>query len=79
MRQVVGPQFSGEVRPMTRLVKWVGDIAYWLGLIGLVVSVLLRIVPALGERLAVAPRGGMILAACLFLCALASREMAKAG
>lgn len=77
MRQVAGHQFSSEVKPMTRLAKLVGDIAYWLGLIGVVVSVVLKLVPHLAERLTFSARGGLILAACLFLCTLASREMAK--
>lgn len=62
---------------MARAIRLLGDTAYWLGLIGLVVSVVLRFVPSLSERLTLSSRGGLILASCLFLCVLASREMAK--
>lgn len=62
---------------MTRAMRLIGDTAYWLGLIALVVSVVIRLVPSLAAQSPLAPRGGLILAGCLFLCTLASREMEK--
>lgn len=62
---------------MTRAMRLIGDTAYWLGLVGLLVSILLRFMPGLAERATLSPRGGLILASCLFLCTLASREMGK--
>ena len=62
---------------MTRAMRLIGDITYWLGLIGMVVSVVVRLVPSLAARSPLPPRGGLIMAGCLFLCTLASREMEK--
>ena len=52
--------------------------ACWgLGLICVVGSVVLRLLPTLQEKLPVSPRGGLILAAVLFLFALATGEMRR--
>ena len=50
------------------------EVCWGLGLICLVGSLLLRVLPVLVLKLGVSPRGGLILAGVLFLCALASGE-----
>lgn len=62
---------------MTGAMRTIGNVTYWLGLIGMVVSVVIRILPHWAERVNVSARGGLVVAATLFLCSLASREMAK--
>lgn len=64
---------------MVRLIRLIGDAAYWLGVVSLVAGLLLRVLAATPFNLVLSARGGLILASCLFLCSLASREMAKAG
>ena len=53
------------------------EICWGLGLISLVGSLILRIAPGLVSKLGVSPRGGLILAGVLFLCAMATGEVKK--
>jgi hypothetical protein len=53
------------------------EVCWGLGLISLVASIALKAVPALVMKLGVSPRGGLLLAGVLFLCALASGEAKK--
>ena len=50
--------------------------ACWaLGLICLVASIVLRLLPTLQDKLGVVPRSGLMLAGVLFLCALATADV----
>ena len=53
------------------------ELCWGLGLICTVISVVLRLLPALQVKLRVSPRGGLILASALLLCALATAEVRK--
>jgi hypothetical protein len=62
---------------MSKVYGSVVEVCWALGLISLVVSVVLRLLPILQYKLGVSPHSGMMLAAVLFLCALASGEARK--
>jgi hypothetical protein len=62
---------------MSKVYRTVAEVCWALGLISVVFSVLLRLVPALQAKVGAGPRGGLILAAVLFLCVLASGEAGK--
>jgi len=50
--------------------------ACWgLGVLSLVIGVAIRLFPSCTAQLDVSPRGGLVAAATLFLCALATRAM----
>lgn len=53
------------------------ELCWGLGLISLVAVVVLKLLPILQDKLGVTPRGGMLLAAVLFLCVLATGEARK--
>ncbi len=62
---------------MARVCRLVFAVTWGLGLISLVVGVGLALLPSLAPLVRGTPRGGVILAGALFLCALATREMEK--
>jgi hypothetical protein len=62
---------------MSKVSSSVLKACWGLGLISLVVSVVLRALPTLQKPLGVSPRGGLMLAAVLFLCVLATGEARK--
>jgi uncharacterized membrane protein YkvI len=62
---------------MSKVYRSVLEVCWALGLISLVLSVVLKPLPILQVRLGVSPRGGIILAAVLFLCVLATGEARK--
>ena len=62
---------------MSRVYASVSEVCRGLGLICLVGSLVLRVVPGLTLKLGVSTRGGLILAGVLFLCALATGEARK--
>ena len=52
--------------------------ACWgLGFLSLIAAVALKLMPRLTEMVNTTPRGGLIFASALFLCALATREMER--
>jgi hypothetical protein len=53
------------------------ELCWGLGLISLVAVIVLKVLPILQDKLGVTPRGGMLLAAVLFLCVLATGEARK--
>jgi hypothetical protein len=53
------------------------EVCWGLGVISVVASIGLRILPTLQMKLGVSPRGGLLLAAVLFLSALATGEARK--
>jgi hypothetical protein len=53
------------------------EVCWALGLISVVVCIVLKLLPNLQDKLGVSPRGGMMLAVVLFLCALATGEARK--
>ena len=55
---------------MQKLYRIVMQVTYFLGLLSLIIGVLIRILPRLQQ--VAAPRGVLILAGVLFLCALAT-------
>jgi hypothetical protein len=61
---------------MASLCRRLVQVCWGLGLICMLASVVLRVVPVLRET-SFTTRGGLILAGVLFLCALATREMER--
>ena len=64
---------------MASVYRIVLGVCWGLGLLSLVAAVVVKLVPAWGEMASTTPRGGLIFASTLFLCALATREMQKAA
>ena len=62
---------------MSKFYRSVAEVCWALGLISLVASIALRLLANVLPKVAVSPRGGMVLAMALFLCALASGEARK--
>jgi hypothetical protein len=62
---------------MARVSRILFALCWGLGFLSLVLAVVLRLVPHWVARLSTTPRGGLIFAATLFLCALATREMGQ--
>lgn len=59
---------------MSKVHSIVHEVSWQLGVICVVASIVLRMLPTVQMKLAVTPRGGLVLAAVLFLCALATGE-----
>ena len=62
---------------MSKVYRSVLEVCWALGVISLVVSVVLRLVPILQDKLGFSPRGGLVLALILFVCVLATGEARK--
>jgi hypothetical protein len=62
---------------MSKIYRNVLEVCWGLGLISVVVCVVLKVFSNLQGKLGVSPRGGLILAAVLFLCVLATGEASK--
>ena len=62
---------------MVRVYRILVGTCWGLGLISLVAAVALKLQPAWAEMLNVAPRGALIFASALFLCALSTQEMQR--
>jgi len=62
---------------MTRIYRILFQACWGLGILSLLAGMVLKLLPAWADRLATSPRGGLALAAVLFLCALATAEMGK--
>ena len=59
---------------MSKIYSIVREISWQLGVICVLASIVLKILPT---KLPVTPRGALVLAAVLFLCALATPEARK--
>lgn len=62
---------------MARLCRSLVQLCWGLGLLCMLTAVVFRLVPTLAKQTTLDPRGGLILAGVLFLCALATREMER--
>jgi len=62
---------------MSKVRSIVHELSWPLGVICIALSIVLRLLPTLQMKLAVSPRGGLLMAAVLFLCALATGEAEK--
>jgi len=62
---------------MARICRILFQACWGLGILSLLAGIVLKALPTLADRLGTSPRGGLALAAVLFLCALATREMGK--
>jgi hypothetical protein len=62
---------------MSKVYRRVLEVCWALGVVSLVVSVVLRVLPISRIPLGVTPRGGLILAAVSFLGVLATGEAQK--
>jgi hypothetical protein len=60
---------------MARVYRIIVKACWGLGVLSLVIGVAIKLFPDWGVRLDTSPRGGLILAVTLFLCALATRAM----
>jgi len=64
---------------MSRVSQLVMQLSYVAGLISLALAVLLVFAPGVTGRIHLTPRGGLVFAGTLFLCAIASYVFTKAG
>ncbi len=64
---------------MSRFYRFLVSVSWALGVLSLIVGVVFRLVPALSVKTTFTPRGGIILAGALFLCALATRAIERSG
>jgi hypothetical protein len=62
---------------MSKVYCSVLEVCWAVGLISLVAVLVLKMLPFLQDKLGVSPRGGLVLAAVLFLCVLATSEARK--
>jgi hypothetical protein len=62
---------------MSKVYGKVVEVCWGLGLISLVAVIVLHLIPILQQKLLVSARGGIMLAAVLFLCVLATGEARK--
>ena len=62
---------------MSRVYRTVLEVCWGLGVICTVAVIVLKLLPILQNKLNVSPRSGLILAAVLFLCVLATGEARK--
>ena len=62
---------------MGKVYRTVLGVSWGLGVICMVASLVLKLLPSLEIKLDVTPRGGIVMAAVLFLCALASGEAGR--
>jgi hypothetical protein len=60
---------------MTRVYRIIVKACWGLGVLSLVIGVAIKLFPSWALRLDTSPRGGLVLAAALFLCALATRAI----
>jgi hypothetical protein len=63
---------------MSKVYRTVLDVCWALGLISMVGSFVVKLLPISEGRLGVTVRGGLMLAGVLFLCVLATGEVRKA-
>jgi hypothetical protein len=62
---------------MAKLYHPVGILCWFAAMLCVIGSLVFKIVPSLNNRMAVTPRGILMLAAVLFLGAIASRNIAE--
>ena len=62
---------------MSKVYRTVLGVSWGLGVICLVATLVLKLLPSVEKTLGVTTRGGIILAAVLFLCTLASGEAGR--
>jgi hypothetical protein len=62
---------------MGKVYRTVLGVSWGLGVICLVGSIVLKLLPIPGAKVGFSPRDGVVLAAVLFLCALASGEAGR--
>ncbi|MGA2610480.1 MAG: hypothetical protein ABSH01_23800 [Terriglobia bacterium] len=63
---------------MSKVYRSLLEVCWGVGLICMVGSIVLRLLPMLQDTIGISPRGGMMLAAILFLCAIATGEARRA-
>jgi uncharacterized membrane protein YgdD (TMEM256/DUF423 family) len=62
---------------MSKIQSMVHELSWLLGVICVVASIMLRLLSTLQTKLPTTPHGGLVMAAVLFLCALATGEAKK--
>jgi hypothetical protein len=62
---------------MTKVYRLIMGVSYWLGVVSLIASIALRFWAGLSARFYLSPRGALLFAAGLFLCAIASYTAAR--
>jgi multidrug transporter EmrE-like cation transporter len=63
---------------MTQLLRIVFQLSWWLGLLSIVAAVVVKLLQ-LEQRVTVTGHTLFLVASAFFLCALATREMQRAG
>ena len=64
---------------MARLYRSLMEVCWLLGVICMLLGVVLKFAPVLMHRFNIEPRGALIMAAVLFLCASATRAVGRTG
>jgi hypothetical protein len=64
---------------MASIYRMLVGVRWGLGRLSMVLAVLLKLAPGLGEKFNASPHGGLVLAGVLSLCALATRDLEKAS
>ncbi len=64
---------------MARVYRSVLEVSWAVGVLSLIAACIVRLVPGLVEKYGFTARGGLVLAAVLFLCVLASGEAQKSA
>ena len=64
---------------MARLYRSFMEVSWALGVVSLVSGVVLKFSPVLMHRFGTEPRGMLVLAGVLFLCAIATRAVGRTG
>lgn len=67
-----------EGKPMAKVYRRLFEICWALGLLSMLAGIVLKLMTTLADRLNLTPRGALVFAGVLFLCALATREMERA-
>lgn len=62
---------------MSGFYRRVAGVCWGLGVLSLVAGLVFRVLPNLQLKTTFSPRGGLILAAVLFLCSMATRELER--
>jgi hypothetical protein len=62
---------------MSKVYRTVLGVSWGLGVICMLGTIVVKLLPSLAAKLDVSPRTGIVLAAVLFLCALASGEAGR--
>ena len=64
---------------MARLYRSLMEVCWVLGVVCMIIGVILKYSPVLMQRFSTEPRGVLVFAGVLFLCAIATRAVGRTG